>query len=126
MLPEFPCFQDISEDSEAEPRHRASSGLASRAPRGSLPEPQSTLNHRAAPRHHKQQPDPRYRRIIKEERRALDAHIAEIQAEQEQRNAALHKIAHSHIGPPRIAERYAAGRPRALRRGQLEWDCLPT
>ena len=60
--------------------------------------------------------NPRYRRIIDEERRALDAHIAEIQAEQEQRNTALHEIDHSHIPPLRIAARYAAGRPRALRR----------
>jgi hypothetical protein len=58
----------------------------------------------------------RNRRIIDEEQRALDAHIAEIQAEQVQRNAALRKIDHSHIPLLRIAERYAAGRPRALRR----------
>ena len=45
--------------------------------------------------------NPRYRRIIDEERRALDAHIAEIQAEQEQRNTALHEIDHSHIPPLR-------------------------
>jgi hypothetical protein len=55
--------------------------------------------------------NPRYRRIIDEERRVLDAHIAEIQAEQEQRNAALCRIDHSHIAPLRIAARYAAGRP---------------
>jgi hypothetical protein len=48
--------------------------------------------------------NPRYRRIIDEERRALNAHIAEIQAEQEQRNAALHEIDHSHIPLLRIAE----------------------
>jgi hypothetical protein len=39
----------------------------------------------------------------------LQVHIAEIQAEQEERNAALHKIDHSHIPPLRIAERYAGG-----------------
>jgi hypothetical protein len=61
--------------------------------------------------------NPRYRGIIDEERRALDAHIAEIQAEQEQRNAALHKIDHGDISPLRIAARYAAGRPRVRRRG---------
>jgi hypothetical protein len=60
--------------------------------------------------------NPRYRRIIDEERRALNAHIAEIQAEQEQRNTALHEIDHRHIPPLRIAARDAAGRPRALRR----------
>ena len=37
---------------------------------------------------------------------------AEIQAAQEKRNAALHKIDHSHMPPLRIADRYAAGRPR--------------
>jgi hypothetical protein len=46
------------------------------------------------------------------QRRELRAHIAEIRAEQEKRNAALHKIDHSHIPPLRIADRYAAGRPR--------------
>jgi hypothetical protein len=55
--------------------------------------------------------NPRYRRIIDEERRALDAHIAEIQAEQLERNAALHKSGHGQIPPLRIAARYAAGRP---------------
>jgi hypothetical protein len=39
-------------------------------------------------------------------------HIEEIWAEQEKRNAALHKIDHSHIPPLRIADRYAGGRPR--------------
>jgi hypothetical protein len=39
--------------------------------------------------------------------RELQAHIAEIQAEQEEHNAALHQIDHSHIPPLRIAERYA-------------------
>ena len=50
------------------------------------------------------------------QRLQLQAHIAEIQAEQEARNAELHKVEHSHIPPLRIAERYAAGRSRALRR----------
>jgi hypothetical protein len=45
-----------------------------------------------------------------EQRRAHEAHIVEIQAEQEERNAALHKIDHSHIPPLRVAERYARGR----------------
>lgn len=54
------------------------------------------------------------------QRRELRAHIAEIQAGQEQRNAALHKIDHSHIPPLGIAEQYAAGRPRAPRRGDFE------
>jgi hypothetical protein len=43
----------------------------------------------------------RYPAIIDEQRRAHEAHIAEIQAE--------HKIDHSHIPPLRIAERYAGG-----------------
>ena len=42
------------------------------------------------------------------QRRELRAHIAEIQAEQEKRNAALHKIDHSPIPPLHIADRYAA------------------
>jgi hypothetical protein len=62
--------------------------------------------------------NPRYRHIIDEERHARDAHIAEIQAEQEQRNAALRKIDRSHIAPLRIAARYVAGRLRAPRRRQ--------
>jgi hypothetical protein len=47
-------------------------------------------------------------------RRELRAHIAEIQAEQEKRNAGLHKIDHSPI-PLRIADRYAAGISRTRR-----------
>ncbi len=43
------------------------------------------------------------------QRRELQAHIAEIQAEQEEPNAALRKIDHSHVPPLRIAERYAGG-----------------
>jgi hypothetical protein len=63
--------------------------------------------------------NPRDREVVEANRRTLEAHIAEIQAEQEANNAELHKINHRHIGPLRIAERYAAGRPRALRRRQL-------
>jgi hypothetical protein len=48
-------------------------------------------------------------------RRELRAHIAEIHTEQEKRNAALHKIDHSHIPPLRIADRYAAGISRTRR-----------
>ncbi len=54
--------------------------------------------------------NPRWRRIIEENRAALGAHIAEIQAEQEQRNTALHERDRSHIPPLRIADR--AGRKR--------------
>jgi hypothetical protein len=39
-------------------------------------------------------------------------HVEEIWAEQEAKNAELHRIDHSHIPPLRIADRYAAGRPR--------------
>ena len=59
--------------------------------------------------------NPRYREIIEEQRRLGTEHIAEIQAEQEQRNAALRRIDHSHIPPLRIAARYAAGKPRDSR-----------
>jgi hypothetical protein len=48
-------------------------------------------------------------------RQALQEHIADIGAEHEQRNTALRRIDHSHIPPLRIAERYAAGKPRDLR-----------
>jgi hypothetical protein len=51
----------------------------------------------------------RYPAIIDEQRRAHEAHIAEIQAEQDERDAALHRTDHSHIPPLRIAERYAGG-----------------
>ena len=43
------------------------------------------------------------------QRRELRAHIAEIQAEQENRNAALRNIDHSPIPPLRIVDRYAGG-----------------
>ncbi|MCV7401283.1 hypothetical protein H7K24_14085 [Mycobacterium fragae] len=49
-------------------------------------------------------------------RRELQPDIAEIQAEQEQRNAALHKIDHSHIPPLRVDPRYVLGRPGVRRR----------
>jgi hypothetical protein len=44
------------------------------------------------------------------------AHVVEIWAEQERKNAELHKIDQSYIPVLRIAARYAAGRPRARRR----------
>jgi hypothetical protein len=47
-------------------------------------------------------------------------HVVEIWAEQERKNAELHQINHRHIGPLRTAERYAAGRPGALRRGPCD------
>jgi hypothetical protein len=43
------------------------------------------------------------------QRRELRAHIAVIQAEQEERHAALREIDRSHMPPLRIAERYAGG-----------------
>lgn len=61
--------------------------------------------------------DARAQEIIEANRAGLRTHIAEIQAEQEQRNAALRRIDHSHIPPLRITARYAAGRPTARRRG---------
>jgi hypothetical protein len=56
--------------------------------------------------------NPRYRHVIEENRAALGAHIAEIQAEQEQRNTALHEIDLSRIPLLRIADPYVAGRKR--------------
>ena len=53
--------------------------------------------------------NPRHRRIIEEERRAHEAHVAEIQTEQEQKNIALRKISYSHIPALRVAARYAGG-----------------
>jgi hypothetical protein len=46
------------------------------------------------------------------QRSLANENVIEIQAEQEQKNAALHKIDYSHIPPLRIADRYTAGRPR--------------
>jgi hypothetical protein len=53
---------------------------------------------------------------------ALQAQIAEIQAEQEAKNVELHKVDLGHIPLLRVAERYAAGRPMTPRRRQLEGD----
>jgi hypothetical protein len=44
---------------------------------------------------------------------ARQRHVEKIWAEQEAKNAALHKIDHSHIPPLRVAVRYAAGRLKA-------------
>jgi hypothetical protein len=43
--------------------------------------------------------NPRYRDIIERQRRLGAEHIAEIQAEQEAKNAELHRIDYSHIRP---------------------------
>ena len=52
--------------------------------------------------------NPRHRQIIEEERRAFEAHVADIQAEQEQKTAALAARA---TDPTRlgVAPRYAKG-----------------
>jgi hypothetical protein len=57
-----------------------------------------------------------YRRTPAREAQRVEfqAHIGEIQAEQERRNAALHRIDHSHIPLLRIAERYAGGIRRKM------------
>jgi hypothetical protein len=44
----------------------------------------------------------------------VDRDFAEIQAEQEQRNTALHEIDHSHIPLLRVDAGYGFGKPRAL------------
>lgn len=49
-----------------------------------------------------------HRHILDEQRQVLAEHIKEIQAEQEERNATLHKIDYSHIPPLRVADRYAS------------------
>jgi hypothetical protein len=46
---------------------------------------------------------------------ARQRYVDKIWAEQEAKNAELHKINHSHIPLLRVADRYAAGRPRASR-----------
>ena len=46
----------------------------------------------------------------KANREALREHIAEIQAEHEQKNAEMHKVDNSHIRPLRVAARYEEGR----------------
>jgi hypothetical protein len=48
-------------------------------------------------------------------RTTLAAHVVEIWAEQERKNAELHQVDHSHIPLLRIGDRHAAGRPRASR-----------
>ena len=53
-----------------------------------------------------------HRQIIEDERKAHGEHIAEIQAEQEQKNAEMHRVANSHIPPLRVAATAAvAGLP---------------
>ena len=69
--------------------------------------------------------NPRHRQIIEEERRAFEAHVAKIQAEQEQKNAALAARKTSHLpvvagdrqGDP--AGSGACLRPGHRRRGPL-------
>jgi hypothetical protein len=53
--------------------------------------------------------------------RTLQKRIEEIQAERERKNAALRTRVPTNVPPLRIADRYAAGRPRALR-GQPDGD----
>ncbi len=48
------------------------------------------------------------------------SHVVEIWAEQENRNSLLRNVDHGHIPPLRISGRYAAGRPRAVQRGDFE------
>lgn len=49
-------------------------------------------------------------------------HVVEIWAEQERKDAALHKVDVSHTPPLRVAAQYAGGRLRARRHGGLEGD----
>ena len=51
--------------------------------------------------------DPRIREIIEAERRAFDAHVAEIQAEQEQKNIALAARVATFTTRLTVAPRYA-------------------
>jgi hypothetical protein len=51
--------------------------------------------------------------------RELQTHIDEIQAQQDERTAALRKIDHRHIPPLRVTQRYAAGRPRVAPKHQV-------
>ena len=55
--------------------------------------------------------NPRHREVIGEEKRAFEAHVAEIEAEQEEKNAALaaRKTNPTHLA---VAPRYAAERRR--------------
>jgi hypothetical protein len=50
---------------------------------------------------------PEHRKIIEEERRAFDAHVAEIQAEQEQKNIALAARVVTFTTRLTVAPRYA-------------------
>lgn len=59
-------------------------------------------------------------------RASPSAHVVEIWAEQERKNAELHQVDHSHIPLLRIAERYAAGRPRDLPYDPTGSDCRIT
>ena len=61
--------------------------------------------------------NPRHRQIIEEQRRAFEAHVAEIQNEQEQKNAALaaRKASSSNNMRLAAAPRYAKGNRAPLR-----------
>lgn len=66
--------------------------------------------------------NPRHREIIEEQRRAFEAHVAEIQAEQEQKNAALTARA---TNPTRLAvARYARGIAHRLRSRGVGHDSI--
>lgn len=54
--------------------------------------------------------NPRHRQIIEEERLAFEAHVAEIQAEQEQKNAALAARVATFSTRLTLAPRYANGK----------------
>lgn len=54
--------------------------------------------------------NPRHRKIIEEERRAFEAHVAEIAAEQEQKNAALAARVATFSTRLTLAPRYANGK----------------
>ncbi len=54
--------------------------------------------------------------------RTLQKLIEEIQAEQVEKNAALRTRVPTNVPPLRIADRYAAERPGAPRRGQFDGD----
>ena len=55
-----------------------------------------------------------HRQIIEDERTAHREHIAEIQAEHEQKNAEMHKVDNSHIPPLRVAAQYEEGRRHGI------------
>ena len=69
--------------------------------------------------------NPRHREIIEEQRRAFEAHVAEIQAEQEQKNAALAARKASR-NPTRlaVAPRYAKGIAHRLRSRGVGHDSI--